>query len=141
MSTAVARAIYMSNDVLYTLSPSLVRADSLATLANLTRDAVALTTAASPNAAAISAAWDAAFAGSRLAEVALPHSPCGNGEYGMPISIMPVPLAARIDSTSRVADDAPSPASTTTPCECACTNGGCRLGGAATMRAASALGM
>ena len=141
MSTAVARAIYMSNDVLYTLSPSLVRADSLATLANLTRDAVALTTAASPNGAAVSAAWDAAFAGSRLAEVALPHSPCGNGEYGMPISIMPVPLAARIDATSRVADDAPSPPSTTTPCECACTNGGCRLGGAATMRAASALGM
>ena len=142
MSTSVARAIYISDDVLYTLSPSLVRADSLALMANLTRDAIALTTTASSSpstTAAAQSAWEAAFDGSRLAAVDMPHSPCDNGRYP-PISIMPVPLETRVDAASRAA--APSnPASvrsSSPPCECACTSE-CNLGRATTLRAASAL--
>jgi len=81
-STAVKRSIYIGEDALFTVSALMVRADSLAAMANATANATAYTQseggAADGEAAA---AWQRAFAGSLLAEVPLPHNACKEYVY------------------------------------------------------------
>jgi len=133
----------MGDDVLYTVSPKLVRADSLERMANLTRDAIALTSSSTPLTAANAAVWEAALAGAQLAEVALPHSMCGDSHLP-PTVPMPVDVAARLASSTSsstrrrasVAVTAPEP-EPSTACTCACTMT-CDLRGAAQLAAAQA---
>ena len=83
-STRVKRALYIGTDVLYTVSPLKVRADSIAAMANLTAAARALTNstdiARDAVTSAAAAAWEAALNGSRIVEVPLPHTMCGGGD-------------------------------------------------------------
>jgi len=103
-STAIARALYIGDDTLYTVSALKVRADSLDAMRNLTRDAISATS----NAAA---AWEGALSGSGRAEVALPHDMCASYSYS-PVAYDSVSGAV----APRSAAAAPPPP----PCACFC---------------------
>ena len=81
-------------------------------------------------------AWNAALAGSRLAEVALPHKMCSS-EWP-PVSIMPVLLAARAEGAAarRSARDLASVDAST--CACVCSSR-CGLGALSQLRALEVL--
>ena len=119
------RTVYVGDDAMFTVSHAKVRADSLAAMGNLTLDALALTTENSKvngSSAAAAAAWEAALAGSLLAEVSLPHAMCGGG---WDMIVQPVMYLADVAAFTHSALAAPPPpaASPPPPCACACTSG------------------
>ena len=121
----MVRSIYIGSDVLYTVSASKVRADSLGRMANLTRDAIA--SMATAGAAAL---WDAAPGGSLISEVELPHQMCGYGSYPLPIGpIVPVTLDARAGAAGG------RRLQSVMACDCYCTSV-CGLGGSTQMEVA-----
>ena len=139
VSTAVVRAIYMNASVLYTISAGRIRADSIETMLSLTRTAIEVMEATSATAAPAVAAWEAALAGSRLAEISLPHAMCG--EYGsMPrLDVAPEPLESRLSEVASPAARASAAGRSSAPlCECVCTSS-CDLRGATQITAARAV--
>ena len=137
VSTAVVRAIYMNASVLYTISAGRIRADSIETMLSLTRTAIEVMETTSATAAPAVAAWEAALAGSRLAEISLPHAMCG--EHGrMPgLDVAPEPLESRLSEV--VSPAAAAAGRSSAPlCECVCTSS-CDLRGATQIAAARAV--
>ena len=129
LSTSIARAIYMSGDVLYTISPRKVRSDNLTSMADGTRVAIAAGTTS-----AAAGLWEASLNGSLISEVALPHSMCGGGGDG-PIGIPePVPMEGRVAGGAST----PPPATAAYTCHCACATS-CELRERAQITAARAM--
>ena len=126
-SYGVERAIYIGEDALYTISPRRVRADSLEGLANLTANASSYSKD-DPRAAA---AWQRALAGSKLAEVALPHDACSSGGGGVAYSVggnelaveavAPVSLSGSVGGRRMAALSVPAPNMAAATCSCECT--------------------
>jgi len=130
-SMAVQRSIYIGDDVLYTVSPLKVRADSLGAMANATANATAYTESgdAGYTDSEAAAAWQRALGGSMLAEVALPHDACRGYSYGYD-DTMPVfaeEFSVRMPSTTsqsrrRTSTMVPvTSTSTEEPCDCKCS--------------------
>ena len=77
-ATEVSRAIYMGDDVLYTISAAKVRADSLGRLRNLTADAAAAGAPSASNLDAVTTLWADALSGSAIRNVDLGNQLCSD---------------------------------------------------------------